>query len=471
MIVLQKIHEFAYRWYHELKWNAEEPIDVMIAECEDIGLKYDPSVDHNSIFFSLFDINDPIVIAKAVYMKLLAYKDGEPEEKIISWLKKSLDKLMLLSDPKMTVFESTIKRIKIFSHIGFFDYHGDSHDIESQSVTLTNTGKAYVYQRGVHLVGHPIYRKMKVCAFDKEALVSITAALKKYLEETRLELHDDAGYFMLEVENIDSVKVTWAGSLGYFDHYVSELIREALGLRYLMLLDGLANWNVVDKIKLEYWHIDKEYKEIFHIDRKNKELRIKRLIDSRRIEDISISDSIDIVDALDILSNPPDYPKDAAKSFAILDSDSTNRRISSTWPRRYRIDLYKQDGRTETAEGYFEKTTIFNEWRAFAKRLVESFPILISFEIFKPKVMNAESAQDGKVLLCMVFFSGSNKEYSYLTDDETLLQDDEVLVPVGDGGTTAVATIASIQLMDAKDLKYPIDKIKKVIGLYKMCGK
>lgn len=76
------------------------------------------------------------------------------------------------------------------------------------------------------------------------------------------------------------------------------------------------------------------------------------------------------------------------------------------------------------------------------------------------------------MLLCKVFFSESNKLYSYLTDDETLLQDDEVLVSVGDGGgTTAVATIASIQLMDAKDLKYPIDKIKKVIGLYKMCGK
>lgn len=463
MIELQKIHEFAYRWYCDLEWNADEPIDEMIADCEAIGLEYDSSIDYQAIFFSLFNITDPIVIAKAVYMKLLAYRDGEQEEKIISWLKKVLCELVLLSDPKLSVFESKIKKIKIYSHVGFYDYCSSSHDIESQSVTLLDTGKAYVYQRGVPLVGPPIYKSMKVCKLDSGAFDSISIALKKHLERAYLQNANDGGFFDLEIENIDGIKTVWSGVMCSEHCGISAIIKEALGLRYLMLLDGCANWDVVDGAKLEYWYTDKEYKESFSIDRNKKELRITRNIDSKRIEDISISDSVDVGNALDFLSTIPDPPGLIPEPLTIVNSKC----ISSTWTRHYKIDLLKQDGRTEAVEGYFEKNDIFNEWKTFVEKVTKLFPVLKSFEIFNSSIINSESCNDGQVLLCKVAFPESSKLYSYLTDDEMLLHGDQVIVPVGNEGTTAVATIVDKQILDRKDVPYPVDKIKKIIGLFK----
>lgn len=468
MIELQKIHEFAYRWYRDLEWNGEEPIDEMIAECEDIGLVYDSSIDYQAIFFSLFNISNPIVIAKAVYMKLLAYRDGEEEEKIISWLKKVLYRLTALSNPNMSVFKSKIKKIKITSYTGFFDHFRYINGIESQSVTLLDTGKAYVYQRGTRLIGPPISKSLKVYKLEDWAFVSISESMQNHLGEVVLETFiDDGGSFNLEIENVDGVKGIWSGSMCPNHGFVSEGIRGVLGINYLMLLDGCANWDIVDGVKLEYWYSDKEYKETFYINRKTKELKIKRIIDSKRIEDISINDSVDVADALDSLSYIPDPPGEASKPLVILDSDCIKKRVSSAWPRRYKIDLYKQDGRVETKEGYFEKNDIFNEWIIFSQRVVKLFPILKSFEIFNPAIINAESRLDGQVILCKVLFPGSDKQYSYLTDDEMLLPADEVTVPVGNEGVTSIATIANIQIVDEKDVGYPVDKIKKIIGLYK----
>lgn len=463
MIELQKIHEFAYRWYCNLEWNADEPIDEMIAECEAIGLDYDSSIDYQAIFFSLYNITDPIVIAKAVYMKLLAYRDGEQEEKIISWLKMVLNRLVSLSDPKLTVFESRIKKIKIYSHAGFYDYCYSSNGIESQSVTLLDTGKAYVYQRGVPLVGPPIYKSMKVYKIDSWGFDSISNALKNHLEENLFENAEDGGFFDLEIENIDGIKTVWSG-LMYPDHgFVSGLIRGILGINYLMLLDGCANWDIVDGAKLEYWYTDKEYEESFSIDRRKKELRITRNIDSKRIEDISISDSVDVVNALDSLSTIPEPPGLIPKPLTIVNS----KRISSTWTRHYKIDLYKEDGRIETFEGYFEKNDIFNKWKTFAEKVTKLFPVLKSFDIFNSSIINSESCNEGQVILCKVAFPGSSKLYSYLTDDEMLLHGDQVIVPVGNEGTTAVATIEDKQILDRKNVLYPVDKIKKIIGLFK----
>ena len=48
-----------------------------------------------------------------------------------------------------------------------------------------------------------------------------------------------------------------------------------------------------------------------------------------------------------------------------------------------------------------------------------------------------------------------------------LLQGDEAKVPVGDEGAMSFATIVNIQVVDAKDIKCPINQIKKIIELHK----
>lgn len=173
------------------------------------------------------------------------------------------------------------------------------------------------------------------------------------------------------------------------------------------------------------------------------------------------------LDSLSDLSDLPDFPAIPSKASTILQTDATDKRINPTWPRRYKIDLLKQDGRTEAVEGYFEKNDIFNKWKTFAEKVTKLFPVLKSFEIFNSSIINSESCNEGQVILCKVAFPGSSKLYSYLTDDEMLLHGDQVIVPVGNEGTTAVATIVDKQILDRKDVLYPVDKIKKIIGLFK----
>lgn len=128
---------------------------------------------------------------------------------------------------------------------------------------------------------------------------------------------------------------------------------------------------------------------------------------------------------------------------------------------RVGIEVTLHDGTTENFETLYNEnflpglTNFLEELHAFANDLTA--------EIFSPTPIDVVANQ-GKLILCKVQFSGSFKHYTYRTDDETLAVGDEVDVPVGRNNDTNQARIVEIGYFDEYEAPFPLERIKKIIG-------
>jgi hypothetical protein len=67
-------------------------------------------------------------------------------------------------------------------------------------------------------------------------------------------------------------------------------------------------------------------------------------------------------------------------------------------------------------------------------------------------------------IFCSVEFSESGKSYYYITEDDTLKIGDDVLVPVGNDGRTAIVKIINIEYFPEDKVPFPLEKAKSIIG-------
>ena len=69
----------------------------------------------------------------------------------------------------------------------------------------------------------------------------------------------------------------------------------------------------------------------------------------------------------------------------------------------------------------------------------------------------------GEYIYCRLSFGGG-KTYYYKTADPSLQCGDDVVVPVGNDGRTAIATIESIEIFPAGETPYPPHRTKDILG-------
>lgn len=67
-------------------------------------------------------------------------------------------------------------------------------------------------------------------------------------------------------------------------------------------------------------------------------------------------------------------------------------------------------------------------------------------------------------IFCSVEFSESGKSYYYTTEDDALEIGDDVLVPVGNDGHTAIVRIVNVEYFPEDKVPFPLDKVKSIIG-------
>ncbi|MDY6267882.1 MAG: hypothetical protein SPL39_02770 [Selenomonadaceae bacterium] len=72
--------------------------------------------------------------------------------------------------------------------------------------------------------------------------------------------------------------------------------------------------------------------------------------------------------------------------------------------------------------------------------------------------------QPGEFIICGVVFPSSGQVYHYWTEDDTLMEGDRVLVPVGSGSQQTAARIESIGYYTRSSAPYPIERMKMIIG-------
>lgn len=72
---------------------------------------------------------------------------------------------------------------------------------------------------------------------------------------------------------------------------------------------------------------------------------------------------------------------------------------------------------------------------------------------------------DGKYIFVDVLFEDGGKTYCYISDAPDISEGDEVLVPVGEDGRTAVAHVVYIDVKTAEEAPFPVDLCKHIINV------
>ncbi len=125
------------------------------------------------------------------------------------------------------------------------------------------------------------------------------------------------------------------------------------------------------------------------------------------------------------------------------------------------FELIRHDGSTENFSSPYSENFLPGLTKLLAE--IHEHANDLTAEIFSPAPEKISTPQ-GKYILCKVRFSGTYKNYTYQTDDETLAVGDVVDVPVGRFNDVNQAKIVEIGYFDEYEAPFPIDRIKKIIG-------
>ena len=84
-------------------------------------------------------------------------------------------------------------------------------------------------------------------------------------------------------------------------------------------------------------------------------------------------------------------------------------------------------------------------------------------DIFNPALYAKPLRRKSDVIYCAVEFGEYGREYHYITDDDTIIKGDTVIVPVGKDNREVEATVVEKIYCKENDVPYPLSKVKKII--------
>lgn len=84
-------------------------------------------------------------------------------------------------------------------------------------------------------------------------------------------------------------------------------------------------------------------------------------------------------------------------------------------------------------------------------------------DIFNPALYAKPLRRKSDVIYCAVEFGEYGREYHYITDDDTIIKGDTVIVLVGKDNREVEATVVEKIYCKENDVPYPLSKVKKII--------
>ena len=84
-------------------------------------------------------------------------------------------------------------------------------------------------------------------------------------------------------------------------------------------------------------------------------------------------------------------------------------------------------------------------------------------DIFNPALYAKPLRRKSDLIYCAVEFGEYGREYHYITDDDTIVKGDTVIVPVGKENREVEATVVEKIYCKENDVPYPLSKVKKIV--------
>lgn len=130
----------------------------------------------------------------------------------------------------------------------------------------------------------------------------------------------------------------------------------------------------------------------------------------------------------------------------------------------FELHLKYHSGMTKTFKGGYNQDHLPEYWC----EALDDIQYFISSngklgDIFDPNIYLGPEVEP-TYIYCTVIFNNGSKEFYYLTEDDSLLVGDKVIVPCGVDDNRRTATIIKKEVFSESDVPFPVYKTKSVIG-------
>ncbi|MEA4929552.1 MAG: hypothetical protein VB104_12880 [Candidatus Limiplasma sp.] len=499
----KKVHAFAVKWsdkFRDSKTVTAEIEDPAFADaCFSLGFKMDcgkafmsayPDTDAFHDYRELSKIVDHIrdtqLLGSAIFSRWRYFTHwAGPGTDILAFENRSwfitafgrLERLTAHNKTSSLTFHGCARKVQIISNNICFGPHPSSEDEMEQHLSISADGSvffsAYTYGDGTNHVR----TRMKSFILDAERAAHILKMIGNYFsDEHDMEFSTDVGNWKMTITNTENKPYHFRGSLcaAYEEELddISNLIRLNLNMPELLVFDGRANSDRMERIVIDYHRITKikpdvipegssweyatwDYSEHFLIDRESETLEHVQKIGSRcqvsrkyQVEG-GITALLDDIYVDDFFANTKGNPPDA-----IVNPFDT---------RDYSITVDFLYGGQKILTGTYDINELPDGFVDFLQTVSHFMRFYGMGEIFDPAVYGKPLRKQTDCIFCNVQFDDYGKTYCYLTDDDSLEVGDSVVVPAGKNYREAVAKIESIEYHSAEDAPFPWDKIKKIV--------
>ncbi|MEG2669742.1 MAG: hypothetical protein RR957_04685 [Oscillospiraceae bacterium] len=374
------------------------------------------------------------------------------------------------------IFEGTPKKMKIISNCLCYGPCPETDDEVEQHLTITFDGRiyfsSYKYGNGVKYIKSKT-RNFKISSDNTTYILKLIGDY--FSDEYNIPYTTDVGNWKMTLENDTNIKYKFKGSLWpMIDELenISSVIRESLDMPELLLFDKNANSDRIENITIDYHRITKiktdiklqgvtweyatwDYSEYITIDRKSKTLEHVQNIGSEchvsrkyQVEDgiVSLLESFDTNELFaHIAGNPPDA------IFNPLEE------------KDYIITIKYLYGEAKILKGTFDKNGLPKDFSEFVENVWNFMCFYGIGEILDDSIYKKVIRKINDLIYCNVEFEKYGKNYCYLTEDDSLIVGDYVIVPVGNDNHTAFAKIVKIEYFQENDVPFPRDKVKNIV--------
>ncbi|OQA70186.1 MAG: hypothetical protein BWY37_00491 [Firmicutes bacterium ADurb.Bin262] len=378
--------------------------------------------------------------------------------------------------PHTLAFTGELQKIQIHSNCLGYGPCPEPGDEVEQHLTITADGRvfftSYNYGDGVH------YCKARTRNFSigaKDALYILQTIGDYFKNDHEIDYVTDVGSWTMKLTNTDGVCFTVGGSLCSMEDEMdnlSQIVRYNLNMPELLVFDGDANADRIEKITVSYHRITKikpneipedatwefitwDYSEQISIDRQSEILEYNQEIGAGchvthkyHIED-GVRSFLDNIDASTFLTKIAGNPDDVIHNP--MES------------KDYIITVEYLYGEQRIISGTFDKHGLPDDFADFTESLSGFMQFYHTGEIIDPSINGKALRRNGDYIFCSVEFDESGKSYYYITDDESLNIGDFVVVPVGADEHLVGAEIVNIEYFQEDCVPFPLDKVKTIL--------
>jgi len=502
MAANKEIHEFAIRWFEKYRNSSTKEYEVGEGfgdGCFALGFEMDcgkafeaefPDTnalnDYEALDKIIEQVQDVSLLCSAIFSKWRYVTHWTFGEQLLSpqnrpWFILAFGRLVALTSEDGTnpfIFEGQVQKIQITSNnIGYGPCPEPDEEVE-QKLTIVADGRVwfsgYNYGQGFEQYERG---RTKSYSIGKEAADYILNAVGTYFSNNYDTVFaTDIGSWEMTITNTEGKPYHFKGSL-CCDFYVdgvdlSDLIRDTLDMLDLFVFDGNYKPDRVDKITIDYHRVTKikpkvpisdtveyctwDYSEQLVIDRETETLEHTQRVGSGCIitRKYYVQEGvIDLLDDLDadclfehIVGNAPDVITDPL--------ETKDYEITVEFKKRPQLVI----------KSTYDKNGLPSDFPELAEDILDFMQFYGIGEILNPSVYMKAKRKTNDYIFCSVEFSESGKSYYYITEDDTLKIGDDVLVPVGNDGRTAIVKIINIEYFPEDKVPFPLEKAKSIIG-------